>query len=55
VVFRLATLAVNLPGGLLWVFQAAHPRPAEAQAVVEAVEARLTAADPGLGPAGGGP
>lgn len=34
VVFRLATLAVNLPGGVLWALAPVHPGPARIQAEV---------------------
>jgi uncharacterized protein (TIRG00374 family) len=40
VVFRLAVLGVNLPGGLLWIFWRGHPSTEKIAADVEAVTAR---------------
>jgi uncharacterized protein (TIRG00374 family) len=47
VVFRLATLGVNLPGGVLWIFWRGHPSTARIAAEVEAATAAVAASEEG--------
>ncbi len=54
VVFRLAVLGVNLPGGLLWIFWKGHPSTETITADVEAAAARAAALDTS-GPADAAP